>query len=252
MRLKNKVALITGAGSGIGQASAVLFAKEGAKVVVVDIDPKRGLETVNLIKNEGGEAMFVNADVTKASDAEKMVKTTVEKYGKLDILFNNVGSFLLLGTVPDTTEEKWDRIIEINLKSVFLGSKYAIPEMIKRGGGVIINTASENGLVGTTGAAGYCAAKGGVVLLTKAMALDHVQQNIRVNCICPCNVATPMLERFLATFDEQTRRKILLAMPMGRFGKPEEVAYAALFLASDESSYVTGSALVVDSGFTAQ
>jgi len=254
LKLKDKVAIITGGGSGIGRVTASLFAKEGANVVLVDIDSKKGQETVRMIKNAGGEATFIEADVTKAADAERMVKEAVANYGKLDILHNNAGFWLIgsLDRVTHISEGDWDRIIDVNLKSVFLCSKYAVPEMIRNGGGIIINTASEAGLVGYPDSAAYCAAKGGVVLLTRQMALDYAPVNIRVNCICPANVLTPLMERYLATLDhpEQTRQAIEQVMPLGRFCTPEEVAYGALYLASDESSFTTGTALVIDGGVT--
>ena len=238
MRLKNKVALITGAGRGIGQATAVRFAMEGAKVVVVDIDSKEGEETVEMIKSAGGATVFVQADVSKAVDAEKMVKVAVEKFGKLDILFNNAG-IELSGRVEDMPESDWDRVININLKGMFLGSKYAVPQMLKQGGGVIICTASTAGLFGLGREAAYCASKGGVIALTRAMAMDYAAENIRVNCICPGPIGTRLTKPLQSTI-----KKVAL----GRIGKPEEIANAALFLASDESSFVTGSALMVDGG----
>ena len=253
MRLKNKVALITGAGSGIGRATAILFAKEGAKVVVADIDTKGGEETVKKINDSGGAAVFVHVDVTKASDAERMVKTAVEKYGKLDILFNNAG-INPLGTVVDTTEESWDRIINVNLKGIFLGSKHAIPEMAKHEGGVIINTASVNGLVALPDEAAYDASKGGVVMLTKAMAIDHASQNIRANCICPGATDTALLRRYIDEAhdpEKQLKAFVEYNAALRRLIKPEEIAYAVLFLASDESSAITGVALPVDGGCTA-
>lgn len=255
MKLRGKVAIITGGGSGIGRVTAILFAKEGAKVVVADIDPERGQETVRMIREAGGESMFIRTDVTKAADAERMVKEAVKKYGGLDILHNNAGFWLVgkVDRVTEITEEDWNRIIDVNLKGVFLCSKYAIPEMIKNGGGVIINTASEAGVVGCPDSAAYCAAKGGVVLLTKEMALDYAPYNIRVNCICPANILTPLMERYIATLEspEQTARAIAEVMPLGRFGRPEDVAYAALYLASDESAFITGAVLMVDGGVTA-
>jgi len=249
MRLKDRVAIITGAGSGIGRASAILFAKEGAKVVVADFVPQSGLETVDIIKKNGGEAISVDADISKASDAEKTVKSAVKIYGKLDILFNNAG-INLERTVTETTEPEWDRVQNINLKGVFLCSKYAIPEMIRGGGGVIINTASIRGLVGQYHLAAYCASKGGVVLLTKAMALDYGSNNIRVNCICPGGIETPMHLAFLATLKdpELEVQETLKKIPLGRMGQPEDVAWVALFLASDESAYLTGLAIPVDGG----
>ena len=249
MRLKDRVAIITGAGSGIGRASAILFAKEGAKVVVADFVPQSGLETVDIIKKNGGEAISVDADISKASEAEKTVKSAVKIYGKLDILFNNAG-INLERTVTETTEPEWDRVQNINLKGVFLCSKYAIPEMIRGGGGVIINTASIRGLVGQYHLAAYCASKGGVVLLTKAMALDYGSNNIRVNCICPGGIETPMHLAFLATLKdpELEVQETLKKIPLGRMGQPEDVAWVALFLASDESAYLTGLAIPVDGG----
>lgn len=246
------MALITGAGSGIGRSSAVLFAKEGAKVVVVDIVQEAGEETVRLIKENGGDATFVKADVSKATDAENIIEKAVEKYGKLDILFNNAG-INPSGTVVDTPEETWDKVINVNLKGVFLSSKYAIPEMAKRGGGVIINTASICGLVGTANEIAYVASKGAIVTLTKGMAIDHAHQNIRVNCICPSGTETPLLGKWLSTVREPKKvyQQLANMSLLKRLAKPEEVAYAALFLASEESSFVTGSALAIDGGYTA-
>jgi meso-butanediol dehydrogenase/(S,S)-butanediol dehydrogenase/diacetyl reductase len=241
LRLEGKVALITGAGRGIGRATAILFAKNGAKIVVVDIDSNVGEETVNLIKRAGGDAIFVKADVSKAADAEKAVRATIEKYGRLDILFNNAG-IELEGRVEEMSESDWDKLICINLKSIFLCSKYAIPQMLKQGGGVIINTASITGFQGLGHEAAYCASKGGVIALTKAMAVEYAPYNIRVNCICPGPIATRLTS---------PRQSIIRKIPMGRLGKPEEIAYVALFLASDESSFVTGHALVADGGMTA-
>ena len=253
MRLKNKVALITGAGSGIGRAIATLFAKEGAKVVIADIDNKRGEETAQMIRESRGEAMFVHADVSKSADAERMVKTTAEKYGKLDVLVNNA-AINPRGTVVDTTEEIWDKVINVNLKGVFLVSKHAIPIMAERGGGTIINIASVNGFVALANEAAYDAAKGGVVMLTKAMAIDHSRQNIRVNCVCPGATDTPLLRRSInVALDPEKQRKTFMEynVALHRLIKPEEIAYAVLFLASDESSAVTGAAYMVDGGWTA-
>jgi 3(or 17)beta-hydroxysteroid dehydrogenase len=249
-RLAGKVAIITGAASGIGQATAKLFAREGAKVVAVDMEEQAGKQTAESIIAEGGEATFIKADVTVSTQVQNAMKATVQKYGKLDILVNNVG-ISPTGTVVDTKEEVWDRIIDTNLKGVFLGSKYAIPEM--KNGGVIVNMASISGLVARQGEAGYDASKGGVVMLTRAMALDHASQNIRVNCVCPGTIWTPLIQRIVEESDNpaESRKNFERLHPMGRLGKPEEIAYAALYLASDESSFVTGSALVVDGGRTA-
>jgi len=200
--LKDKVALITGGSSGIGRATAILFSREGAKVVVADINESEAHKTVRLIKDESGEAIVVKADVTKASDAEKMMKVAVQEYNKLDILVNNAG-VCLIHSITDTTEEEWDRTIDINLKGVFLCSKYAIPEMKKQGGGGIINMGSEAGLRGHPDYSAYCASKGGVIALTKAMAVECAPYNIRVNCICPAAVETPMLGREIAVLGKR-------------------------------------------------
>lgn len=247
------MALITGAGSGIGRASAVLFAREGAKVVVIDVVQEAGEETVRLIKDSGGDAFFVKADVSKEADVKNMVKKAVEKYGRIDILFNNAG-INPSGTVVNTPEEVWDKVMNVNLKGAFAGSKYAIPEMAKRGGGVIINTASVSGLVGTANEIAYVASKGGIVAMTRGLAIDHVNQNIRVNCICPSGTETPMISKWLATVKEpeKVRTELANASLLRRLARPEEIAHAVLFLASDESSFVTGSALIVDGGFTAR
>ena len=248
LRLEGKVAIITGAGSGIGRESALLFAGEGAKVVASDYVPEAGEETVRRIREGGGEAVFIEADVSKASDVERMVRKAVEEYGKLDILHNNAGVLGKVAFVGEATEEDWDRVISINLKGVFLCSKYAVREMVKKGGGVIVSTASAMGLVGLPGNTAYSAAKGGVIQFTKTMALEYASSNIRVNCICPGLTNTPLGEsfgeRFIEWFVKQT--------PMGRWGRSEEIAQAALYLASDESSFVTGTALVVDGGWVAK
>ena len=198
MRLEGKVAIITGAASGIGQATALLFAKEGAKVVVADLDEAGGNEVVEQINAGGGESMFVHTDVTVATDVQAMIKSTVDTYGKLDVLFNNAGIAMRLPVV-DLPEEDWDRCVDINLKGVFLGSKYAVPEMIKNGGGSIINMASIYGLVGAPTRAAYVATKGGVANLTRGMALDYATDNVRVNCICPGFTETPLLAGVLKT-----------------------------------------------------
>jgi NAD(P)-dependent dehydrogenase (short-subunit alcohol dehydrogenase family) len=247
--LNGKVALITGGASGIGRATALLFAREGATVAIVDLNESEAKGVVQKIIENGGMAIFVRADVSKAADCQLVVQRIVEQLGKLDILFNNAG-IIRRASVVETSEEEWDRVMTTNVKSVFLLSKYAIPIMAEAGGGVIINTASGWGLVGGRNAAAYCASKGAVVLLTKAMALDHGAQNIRVNCICPGDTDTPMLRneaRQLGKPEEQFLSESA-QRPLQRVGKPEEIAQAALFLASDASSFVTGTALVVDGG----
>ena len=252
MRLKDKVSLITGAASGIGRATAILFAKEGAKVVVADYDEQGGNQTVDLIRQVGGEAFFIHADVSIALDSENVIKTIILNFGKLDILFNNAG-ISLTGKVADTTEKEWDKIIDTNLKGVFLLSKYAIPEMLKNGKGVIINMASALGFVGMENLSAYCASKGGVVALTKAMALDYAPI-IRINCLCPGAISTPMMEHaFNASKDpDAMRNAYIMRHPIGRLGTPEDVAQAALYLASEESSFITGSSLIIDGGATAK
>jgi NAD(P)-dependent dehydrogenase (short-subunit alcohol dehydrogenase family) len=247
--LTGKRALITGGASGIGRATALLFAREGAAVAVMDLDGIGGQTVVREIVDEGGQALFVRCDVSQAADCQRAVQQTVDELGGLDILFNNAG-IIQRASVLATSEEEWDRVMAVNVKSVFLLSKYAIPVMAQAGGGVIINTASGWGLVGGRKAAAYCASKGAVVLLTKAMALDHGQQNIRVNCICPGDTDTPMLRdeaRQLGEPDEQFLAEAA-QRPLQRIGKPEDIAQAALYLASDASSFVTGATLVVDGG----
>ena len=252
MKLKGKVAIITGAGSGIGRATAVLFAREGAKVVVADLVMAAGEETVTEIKVNGGEAIFVQVDVSKSTEMEQMVRMAVETYGRLDILYNNAG-LTLPAMVTETTEEMWTRSLDVNLKGVMLGCKHAIPEMLKNGGGSIINTASMLGLVASPRQAPYCAAKGGVVLLTKQVAIDYARDNIRVNCICPSEVDTPMHRQFIAASPDPaaTKKRLMERIPLNRVAQPEEIAMAALFLASADSSYITGIALPVDGGLTA-
>lgn len=249
MHLTDKVALITGAASGIGRATALLFAREGAAVAVADLDEAGGQEVVRQIARGGGRAIFVLCNVAENANCKRAVRFTVEGLGGLDILVNNAG-IIRRTTIVDTTEEEWDRTMAINVKSVFLLSKYAIPVMARAGGGVIINTGSGWGLVGGRQAVSYCASKGAVVNMTRAMALDHGGQNIRVNCICPGDIHTPMLEaeaRQLGQADEQFLAEAA-ERPLGHIGKPEDIAQAALYLASDASAFVTGTTLVVDGG----
>lgn len=248
-RLEGKVALITGAASGIGRASALLFAKEGASVAIVDMNEKAGQKVAEAIAASGGRAIFVPADVTRAADCERAVRDVAKQFGALHILFNNAG-IIRRATVLDLSEADWDRVMEVNVKSIFLMSKFAIPLMAKSGGGSIINTASGWGLAGGSKAAAYCASKGAVVLLTKAMALDHGAQNIRVNCICPGDTDTPMLRSEAQQLGAAPDRFLQEAAqrPLQRVGAPEEIAQAALYLASEAASFVTGTALVVDGG----
>ncbi len=243
-RLDNKVTIITGAGMGMGQAAAILFAKEGARVVVVDWVAEAGEETVRMIKEAGGEAMFVKTDVSKAEDVENMVKETINTYGKLDVIYNNAAIIGESAFTENCSEENWDRIMAINLKGVFLGMKYAIPEMLKTGGGSIVNTASQCGDRGTRNLCAYCASKGGILALTRVTAMELARKKIRVNALNPGIIASPMVLKM----SKEEQEGFASIIPQGRLGKPEEVAYAALFLASDESSHVTGHTLVVDGG----
>jgi NAD(P)-dependent dehydrogenase (short-subunit alcohol dehydrogenase family) len=252
MRLENKVALITGGTSGIGQATAILFAKEGAKVAITGRSEERGHAVVARILQDGGQGVFLRADMRKSDECRCAVDETGRAFGRLDILFNNAGVFYP-HTALECSEEEWDLQIDINLKGTFLMSKFALPGMIAQGSGVIINNSSGWGIAGGDAAVAYCASKGGVVLLTKAMAIDHGRQGIRVNCICPGDVDTPMLPED-ARMRGQKWESYLAGCsnrPLGRIGTAEEIAKAALFLASDDSSFMTGATLVVDGGGTA-
>lgn len=252
MRLQNKVALITGATSGIGEATAILFAKEGASVAITGRNEKRGHAVTEQILQAGRKAIFIRTDVCKMNECRRAVDETIGAFARLDILFNNAGVYYPHTTL-DCSEEEWDLQMDINLKGTFLMSKCALPGMIEQGSGVIINNSSGWGLVGGDAAVAYCASKGGVVLLTKAMAIDHGRQGIRVNCICPGDVDTPMLPED-ARMRGQKWDEYLVGCanrPMGRIGTVDEIAKAALFLASDDSSFMTGTALVVDGGGTA-
>jgi len=249
-KLDGKVAIVTGAASGIGRATAALFAAEGAKVVAADWSDAEGTKAVEAITASGGAAVFVRVDVSQPDDVQAMIRKAVDLYGGVDVIFNNAGVEGEQAITADCSLENWDRVININLKGVFLGMKYALPEMLKRGGGSIINNASVAGIVGFRSIPAYCASKGGVIQLTKAAALEYAAQGIRVNAICPGVIWTPMVERFVG--DNAEARKAFEAMePVGRFGSPEEVARMALFLASDDSSFCTGAPFVVDGGFVA-
>ena len=252
MRLVNQSALVTGATSGIGEATALLFAREGARVAVTGRNEGRGRRVVEAIEKVGGRAIFVRTDVRKAADCRNAVDETVKAFGRVDILFNNAGVFYPHDT-RECSEEEWDEQIDINLKGTFLMSKAALPGMIARSRGVIINNSSGWGIVGGDKAVAYCASKGGVVLMTKAMAIDHGRQGIRVNCICPGDVETPMLP-VDAKLRGQKWEDYLAGCanrPLGRVGTVDEIAKAVLFLATDDSSFMTGAALVVDGGGTA-
>ncbi|MCP5114154.1 MAG: glucose 1-dehydrogenase [bacterium] len=252
-QLENKVAIITGAGSGIGRATATLFAEQGARVVVVDWNAETGAETTKAIHDRGQQAVFCRADVSQAADAERMVQTALDEYGRLDALVNNA-AIQILGRLTETSEEDWDRLHGVNLKGVFLGSKYAIPAMIRSGGGSIINMASVLGLVGDPDLAAYCAAKGGVIALTKATALSYGPDGIRVNCICPGDVDTPMVQHYFNKDPDpaRARREISAHYALRRIATPREIAQTAAFLASDASSFTTAAVLVNDGGLTSK
>ena len=252
-RLAGKVALITGAGSGQGRAAARLFAKEGAKVVVTDVAIKGGEETVGLVRADGGEASFIAMDVSKAAQVQRGVELAVQTYGRLHILYNNAAIWnpRLDNRVVELEEEAWDTILAVNLKGVYLCCKYGIPELIRAGGGSVINTASIAGLVSSGQPShSYSASKGGVISLTRAMAMAYAKDLVRVNVICPGGVDTPMIAPLMA--DEQARQRAATMHPIGRMGTPEDIAHLALYLASDESSWVTGSVFTIDGGYTAQ
>jgi len=248
MRLADKVAIITGAGSGMGRASAIRFAQEGAKVVVADLDPKGGQETQDMVQAKGGEAVFVQADVTKEGDMENMVRTTIEKYAKLNILFNNAGYPQLTKPFETIGEEEYERIMNVNIKGIFLGSKYALPELKKAGNGVILNTASVAGLRPRAGSAAYAASKGAVITLTKVLANELGPFGIRVNAILPGPTETPMLPLFMDEYNDEVRNLIASDLPLGRLVSAEDIANTALFLASEEAAAITGVLLEVDSG----
>jgi len=247
--LTGKVALITGAASGIGRATALLFAHEGAAVTIADVNNQAGAAVAEEIVRNGGHAIFEHADVTQAADCQRVVERMLHQFGGIHILFNSAG-IIRRASVVELSEEDWDRVMAVNVKSIFLMSRQVIPILAKVGGGSIINTASGWGLVGGPRAAVYCASKGAVVLLTKAMAIDHGSQKIRVNSICPGDTDTGMLRNEAQQLGEQEDRFLAQSArrPLGRIGKPEEIAQAALYLAGDASSFVTGTALVVDGG----
>lgn len=251
MRLEDKVALITGAASGIGREAALLFAREGASVVAADVDDKGGQETVEAIRQQKGKAAYVRADVSKAADCEHMIQFAEEQFGKLNVLFNNAGIMHSQDDDAISTDEKvWDLTMNINAKGVFFGCKYGIPALRRAGGGSIVNTASFVALLGAaTPQVAYTASKGAVLALTRELAVVHARENIRLNALCPGPLRTELLMKFLDT--EQKRHRRLVHIPIGRFGEAVEIARAALFLASDESSFVTGTEFLVDGGISA-
>ncbi len=250
-RLDGKVALITGAASGIGAVAARLFAGEGARVVVADVSDDAGRATVEEIEAAGGQAAYVHADVSNADDARAMVAFAMERFGSLDVLHNNAGVFPAAdGSVTDTDEDVWDLVMRINLKGVYLGCRFGIPAMLEGGGGSIVNVASFVALMGAaTPQIAYTSSKGGVLAMTREIAVEFARRGIRANALCPGPIETPLMAELLADPDRRQRR--LVHIPIGRFGRPDEIANAAMFLASDESSFMTGAALVVDGGITA-
>lgn len=252
-KLDNKIALITGGGSGIGRATSLLFAREGASVAVVDWIEDHAQAVVGEIQQAGGKAIALKADVSKAADAERMVAGTVKHFGRLDIIYNNAG-IGFARPLHKMSEEEWDRVVDVDLKGVFLGCKYAIPELLKTRG-VILSTASVAGIEGIRRMGHYCAAKAGVILLTKSMAMDYSEQGIRVNCVCPGVITTPLSEtgydKLTPEKRERARQSAASMHLLQRTGQPEEIARAALFLCSDDASFITGQAVVVDGGWTA-
>lgn len=249
--MEGKVALVTGASSGIGRATALLFGREGAKVVVSDVNGEAGEETVSIIIEAGGAAIFVRADVSKAGEVEELINKAVAAYGRLDCAHNNAGIEGPSVTTHEYPEEEWDRVVSINLKGVWLCMKYEVRHMLKQGGGAIVNTSSAAGLTGVKGAAAYVAAKHGVVGLTKTAALEYAQSGLRVNAVCPGNTRTPLVERILAQHPKREAHLIEMA-PVRRLGTPEEIAEAVVWLCSDAASFVTGVAMPVDGGWLAQ
>ena len=252
MKLRTKIAIVTGAASGIGRASAIAFAREGAKVVVVDVDQNRGEETCKKIHGEGGEAFFDRTDVSSEADVSRMVGDTVARWGRIDILFNNAG-VVLVKPLEETTEAEWDRVLSINLKAVFLAIKHVVPHMRRGGGGAILNTGSIASTVGQLNTPAYVASKGAIALMTKSLALDYGRDQIRVNCLCPGITDTPMLREHLGSGPEGEAniRRRLSRVPLGMILKAEDLAQAALYLVSDDSVGITGITHIVDGGLLA-
>jgi NAD(P)-dependent dehydrogenase (short-subunit alcohol dehydrogenase family) len=253
MKLEQRVAVITGAGSGIGQAMALLFAREGARILAADVNESAAEATAAAITTAGGTAQAFTADVSRPEQVAAMITQAQATYGRIDILCNNAG----IGSTTSVVEcepDEWDRVMTINVKSVYLGCKYAVPCMIEQGGGVIINTASVAGMVGLVKRAAYSASKGAVIALTRQVAIEYVEQGIRVNCLCPGTVDSPWVGRLLAGAEDPAaaRQALVARQPLGRLGTPEEIAAAALYLASDDAAFITGTGLVIDGGLTAR
>jgi len=251
MRLKDKVCVITGGGSGMGATAALLFAKEGARLVIGDIDERAGSETVQAVKAQGGQVVFIKTDVSRESDCKKLMDEGAQAFGGLDVLYNNAGIFPADdGSVTDTPESVWQKVLAVNLQGLANCCKHGIPHLIKRGGGSVINTASFVALVGcSVPQDAYTASKGAVLALTKSLAVQFGPQRVRANAICPGPIETPLLTKWLLA-NPAERNKRLVRIPLGRFGKPEDIAYLALYLASDESAWTTGAAIVADGGIT--
>ncbi|MEM2891401.1 MAG: glucose 1-dehydrogenase [Thermoplasmata archaeon] len=253
-RFEGKRVVVTGGASGIGKATVEAFLEEGARVALFDISRRNGEAAVAEMRGRGFDPLLLIGDVSKGTDVRRMVRTTVSRMGGIDVLFNNAG-ILVEGTVEDVSEKEWDRIMAVNVKSVFLMCKHVIPIMLRQKGGVIVNNASCSGLVGDRNAVAYNASKGAVVLMTKCMALDYATKNIRVNCVCPGEIETPMFyqeARSRRKPIDEYRRELCACHPIGRLGRPREVASAVLFLASDDASFITGTAFSVDGGYTCQ
>ena len=245
-----KVAFVTGAANGIGRAAAIAFARKGASVVAADVSERNNQETVRMIEGLGGRALAVSCDVTREKDVQRALNATIEKFGRLDFAFNNAGIEYEIKPVADVTEEEWDRIIDIDLRGVFLCMKHEIPLILEQGGGAIVNTSSGAGIKGFKGGAAYVAAKHGVIELTRAAALDYAASNIRINAVRPGIIDTPMMDRFSGETPEG-RQAVIAQEPVGRMGKPEEIAAAVVWLCSDASAFVVGHAMVIDGGQTA-
>jgi NAD(P)-dependent dehydrogenase (short-subunit alcohol dehydrogenase family) len=245
-----KVAFVTGAANGIGRAAALAFAREGAGVVVADVSEQGNQETARMVEEAGGRALAVRCDVSRAEDVKAALDKAVEAFGRLDCAFNNAGVEQPITATADLTEEEWDRIVSINLRGVFLCMKHEIPLMLRQGGGAIVNTSSGAGVKGFAGQAAYCAAKHGIVGLSKAAALDYAKSNIRINAVCPGIIETPMMDRFSGGTPEG-RARVIAQEPIGRMGKPEEIAAAVIWLCSDAAAFVVGHAMVIDGGQTA-